>query len=262
MEFPSKGIWSIVFVTGEAAGRSPRSCPGEDLISVFMPTGMLPPSGFVCFVPRKDVLPVQHERRGRGQDHHLGRHGEPGDAGRLKDIAPGARQSRQDEPTAARRVRDGTSTRRALQALDQASSTPPGTGARPRRTRTGRAASCSASPRGGGRAPGPAPAPAGRRRAPPPAAPSKFGTSATRNSGMPLWRAPSTSPPPRSSRSFSAIRKPSSVSLHHLQALARGLAERRLVAAACRSSRACRGRRGRAADAAGRGRSARRARSP
>jgi uncharacterized membrane protein len=59
MEFPSKGIWSIVFVTGEAASQITTELPGEDLISVFMPTGMLPPSGFVCFVPRAHVLPVK-----------------------------------------------------------------------------------------------------------------------------------------------------------------------------------------------------------
>jgi uncharacterized membrane protein len=59
MEFPSKGIWSIVFVTGEAAEQITAELPGQDLISVFMPTGMLPPSGFVCFVPRADVLPVK-----------------------------------------------------------------------------------------------------------------------------------------------------------------------------------------------------------
>lgn len=59
MEFPSKGIWSIVFVTGEAAREISAEIAGEDLISVFMPTGMLPPSGFVCFVPRKSVLPVK-----------------------------------------------------------------------------------------------------------------------------------------------------------------------------------------------------------
>ena len=58
MEFPSKGIWSIVFVTGEAARDIAASVPGEDLISVFMPTGMLPPTGFVCFVPRKSVIPT------------------------------------------------------------------------------------------------------------------------------------------------------------------------------------------------------------
>ncbi|HJU33406.1 MAG TPA: DUF502 domain-containing protein [Hyphomicrobiaceae bacterium] len=58
MEFPSKGIWSIVFVTGEAADQIAAELPGTDLISVFMPTGMLPPSGFVCFVPRASVMPV------------------------------------------------------------------------------------------------------------------------------------------------------------------------------------------------------------
>jgi uncharacterized membrane protein len=25
-------------------------------VSVFMPTGIVPPTGFVCFVPRKDVI--------------------------------------------------------------------------------------------------------------------------------------------------------------------------------------------------------------
>jgi len=59
MEFPSKGIWSIVFVTGEAGREIAKEVPGQDLVSVFMPTGMLPPSGFVCFVPRKDVMPIR-----------------------------------------------------------------------------------------------------------------------------------------------------------------------------------------------------------
>lgn len=59
MEFPSKGIWSIVFVTGEATEQIASEVPGHDLISVFMPTGMLPPSGFVCFVPRANVMPVK-----------------------------------------------------------------------------------------------------------------------------------------------------------------------------------------------------------
>jgi uncharacterized membrane protein len=55
LEFPSKGIWSIVFVTGEAAKQIAAMKPEDDLISVFMPTGMLPPTGFVCFVPRASV---------------------------------------------------------------------------------------------------------------------------------------------------------------------------------------------------------------
>ncbi|HEX5998177.1 MAG TPA: DUF502 domain-containing protein [Hyphomicrobiaceae bacterium] len=63
MEFPSKGIWSIVFITGEASQEISREIkrqvPGHDLVSVFMPTGMLPPSGFVCFVPRESVIPIR-----------------------------------------------------------------------------------------------------------------------------------------------------------------------------------------------------------
>jgi uncharacterized membrane protein len=58
IEFPSKGLWSIVFVTGEASGEVAAVKPGgqSDLVSVFMPTGIVPPTGFVCFVPRKDVI--------------------------------------------------------------------------------------------------------------------------------------------------------------------------------------------------------------
>lgn len=57
IEFPSKGLWSIVFVTGETKGEISLSQPGgeEDLLTVFMPTGIVPPTGFICFVPRRDV---------------------------------------------------------------------------------------------------------------------------------------------------------------------------------------------------------------
>ena len=58
IEFPSKGLWSLVFVTGETTGEIVAAKPGGevDLLTVFMPTGIVPPTGFICFVPRKDVL--------------------------------------------------------------------------------------------------------------------------------------------------------------------------------------------------------------
>ena len=58
IEFPSKGLWSIVFVTGETKGEISLTRPGgeEDLLTVFMPTGIVPPTGFICFLPRKDVI--------------------------------------------------------------------------------------------------------------------------------------------------------------------------------------------------------------
>ncbi len=57
IEFPSKGIWSLVLVTGETSGEIQALKPGgeSDLLTVFMPTGVVPPTGFICFIPRKDV---------------------------------------------------------------------------------------------------------------------------------------------------------------------------------------------------------------
>ena len=55
MEFPSPGIYAIVFITGEAAGEIAKVAPPEDLIAVFMPTHLMPPSGFTVFVPRTKV---------------------------------------------------------------------------------------------------------------------------------------------------------------------------------------------------------------
>lgn len=58
IEFPSKGLWSLVFVTGKTSGEISDAKPGgeADLLTVFMPTGFVPPTGFVCFVPRKGVI--------------------------------------------------------------------------------------------------------------------------------------------------------------------------------------------------------------
>ncbi len=57
IEFPSKGLWSLVFVTGETTGEIPTASPGgeKDLLTVWVPTGIVPPTGFICFLPRRDV---------------------------------------------------------------------------------------------------------------------------------------------------------------------------------------------------------------
>ncbi len=61
MEFPSKGIWSLVYVTGDTTGEIAAVAPGgeTDSVVVWMPTGFMPPTGFVCIVPRKDILPLE-----------------------------------------------------------------------------------------------------------------------------------------------------------------------------------------------------------
>lgn len=58
IEFPSKGLFSIVFITGDTIGEIGNIKPGghADLITVFMATGIVPPTGFVCFVPRESVM--------------------------------------------------------------------------------------------------------------------------------------------------------------------------------------------------------------
>jgi uncharacterized membrane protein len=59
VQFPSKGIWSLAFITGEAANEIKAQASGQELVSVFIAHGLLPPSGITCFIPRKDVLPIR-----------------------------------------------------------------------------------------------------------------------------------------------------------------------------------------------------------
>ncbi len=51
-EFPRKGIWSMGFVTGETTGRD-----GTKFYSIFLPTTPNPTSGWMIFIPQKDVQP-------------------------------------------------------------------------------------------------------------------------------------------------------------------------------------------------------------
>jgi uncharacterized membrane protein len=58
MEFPSPGIYALVFITGGVAQPIAAIAPEEDLIAVFMPTHVMPPSGFTVFVPRTRVTAI------------------------------------------------------------------------------------------------------------------------------------------------------------------------------------------------------------
>lgn len=51
-EFPRKGIWSMGFVTGETTGKD-----GTKFYSIFLPTTPNPTSGWMIFIPQKDVVP-------------------------------------------------------------------------------------------------------------------------------------------------------------------------------------------------------------
>ena len=54
VEYPRKGIWVIGFVTGETKGEV-QSLNKETLINVFIPTTPNPTSGFLLFLPKKDL---------------------------------------------------------------------------------------------------------------------------------------------------------------------------------------------------------------
>ena len=54
IEYPRKGIYTIVFVTSQSKARVGEPY-GLDLVSVFLPTTPNPTSGFLLYVPREDV---------------------------------------------------------------------------------------------------------------------------------------------------------------------------------------------------------------
>ena len=57
VEYPRRGLWAVVFIATDATGEiSHRLGEGDDAISVFLPTTPNPTSGFLLFVPRRDVL--------------------------------------------------------------------------------------------------------------------------------------------------------------------------------------------------------------
>ena len=55
LEYPRKGVWSIGFVTGKTEGEVQRAT-NEETINVFVPTTPNPTSGYLLFVPKKDLV--------------------------------------------------------------------------------------------------------------------------------------------------------------------------------------------------------------
>lgn len=55
LEYPRKGVFSIGFVTGKSEGEVQRVTK-EDTINVFVPTTPNPTSGYLLFVPKKELI--------------------------------------------------------------------------------------------------------------------------------------------------------------------------------------------------------------
>ncbi len=57
VEYPRRGIWAIAFITGRTRGEV-QNMTEEECINIFLPTTPNPTSGFLLFVPKKDLIPL------------------------------------------------------------------------------------------------------------------------------------------------------------------------------------------------------------
>jgi len=58
IEYPSPGLWSLVFVATDAKGEiaSKFDAMGKDMVCVFLPPTPVPTAGFLIFVPREKIV--------------------------------------------------------------------------------------------------------------------------------------------------------------------------------------------------------------
>lgn len=59
VEYPRKGIWAIAFVSTKTTGEIPPRAGAGEMTSVFLPTTPNPTSGFLLFVPTKDLVVLE-----------------------------------------------------------------------------------------------------------------------------------------------------------------------------------------------------------
>ena len=55
LEYPREGIWAMGFLTGDTRGEVNRKTKNQ-MVNIFLPTTPNPTSGFLLFVPKKDIL--------------------------------------------------------------------------------------------------------------------------------------------------------------------------------------------------------------
>jgi uncharacterized membrane protein len=57
VEYPRRGIWAIAFITGTTQGEV-QNLTEQETVNIFLPTTPNPTSGFLLFVPKEDVVPL------------------------------------------------------------------------------------------------------------------------------------------------------------------------------------------------------------
>jgi uncharacterized membrane protein len=57
VEYPSRGIWSLAFVTNEGMSEV-QTIAGESMLTILLPTSPVPVSGYTMLIPKSDVVDV------------------------------------------------------------------------------------------------------------------------------------------------------------------------------------------------------------
>ena len=56
VEYPKKGVWAVAFISTTTEGEIKKKINLGSLVTVFLPTTPNPTSGFMLFVPKKDLI--------------------------------------------------------------------------------------------------------------------------------------------------------------------------------------------------------------
>lgn len=56
VQYPREGLWTIAFITGEVYSGIQKEVKSRELVSIYVPTTPNPTSGFLIFVPKKDII--------------------------------------------------------------------------------------------------------------------------------------------------------------------------------------------------------------
>jgi uncharacterized membrane protein len=57
IEYPRRGMWAMGFITGTTEGEV-QELTEDEVVNVFLPTTPNPTSGFLLFVPKRDIIPL------------------------------------------------------------------------------------------------------------------------------------------------------------------------------------------------------------
>ena len=58
VQYPRKGLWTIAFITGEVYSGIIKKTKNKQMVSIYVPTTPNPTSGFLIFVDKKDIIPL------------------------------------------------------------------------------------------------------------------------------------------------------------------------------------------------------------